>query len=602
MGQTGTIWKWSIIGGLIGYLIIHPAVMIAAHAMLETASPRITIEMVIHEIWRSFAIPMLPWSMAFTVCTALIGAAYGRVKATEKRLAQSRRRYQGVIDNQLDYICRFTPEGNLTFVNDAFCRLFGRSRSDLLGGAAVADLPHFIDRPTLGALSDALASDKPAFEREGRLRSQSGAGRWIRWVTIAIEDDRHGGPEYQCVGQDITERKQAQDDLVAHQRHLENVVRDRTRALTEANTKLLLDIEERKRLEAEVREQETHYRTLFESMPTGITLTTIGGQLKSANASVQDMLGYTLEELQKTDVKLLYCEPEDRRRVLERFAVEGRIRDLELKLRRKDGSPIDVSVNLTPFNLGGTDLILTVIQDITRRTEALAALKASASELQKLSDRLLSIQEEERKRIAQGLHDSVGQLLHACKYSLETALKQLHAAPEAGVDDAAASVQNVIRLVGEASEETRRIVMDLRPSLLDDIGFLATANWFCREYQKIYSDITISKRFDVEEKDIPVLLRTAMYRILQEAFNNIAKHSRADQVDLTIEKTWTHLVMAVSDNGLGVNPEDGTGTPGFGIPGMRQRAHASGGTLTLEAAPGGGTRLTVKWPIRSGAA
>jgi signal transduction histidine kinase len=137
--------------------------------------------------------------------------------------------------------------------------------------------------------------------------------------------------------------------------------------------------------------------------------------------------------------------------------------------------------------------------------------------------------------------------------------------------------------------------MDLRPSTLDDLGIVATIGWFCREFQKIYSTIHIEKQLDVQENEIAARLKTVIYRILQEAMNNIAKHSKADFMHLFLKKKDGRIELMIRDNGAGFDLENSK--RGFGLDSMRERTELSGGTFTTESTPGSGTTIWAIWPI-----
>ncbi len=226
------------------------------------------------------------------------------------------------------------------------------------------------------------------------------------------------------------------------------------------------------------------------------------------------------------------------------------------------------------------------------------ALKRSEYALRLLSGKLLGAQEQERKRIAAELHDGLGQSLSAIKFNLESSVNELM--PCASQCGGLEMVQQSITKVRDAVEEVRRISMDLRPSILDDLGILATIEWFCREYQKFYPHIALNKQVAIAENDIPEPLKVVIYRIMQEAFNNIAKHASADRVNLAFAKEAQHITLSISDDGRGFDmKQHGNGSGqyrGLGLHSMRERAELSGGVFHIDTHPGEGTQIRAQWP------
>ncbi len=218
--------------------------------------------------------------------------------------------------------------------------------------------------------------------------------------------------------------------------------------------------------------------------------------------------------------------------------------------------------------------------------------------LRRVSSRLLKAHEEERRRIALELHDGIGQALGAIKFSLESAIHQTHG-------DASSSpterFEPVVAMLDGTIEEVRRLQRNLRPSMLDDLGILSTVSWFCREFEAVYPDITIEKEIHIEEETVPKPLKIVIFRIIQEAFNNISKHSQADSARLSLKTVDGMILLTMHDNGGGF---DST-SPGFkehsgnglGLTGMKERAELAGGSFSLESAPGAGTTLCASWKL-----
>jgi PAS domain S-box-containing protein len=217
-------------------------------------------------------------------------------------------------------------------------------------------------------------------------------------------------------------------------------------------------------------------------------------------------------------------------------------------------------------------------------------LRESEIQVRFFASQCLTAQETERKRVAGELHDSIAASLGAIKFKIEKVveeMKQGHGSPE--------SLQDLGSNVTEINNEVRRIMADLRPSVLDDLGIIVAINWFSREYQKTYSHISVEKQISISEEIIPDSLKTPIFRISQEAMNNIAKHSQASLVNLALRKEDNKILLTIKDNGQGFAPD--TTRKGIGLSTMRERAQLSGGSFDLESAVGKGTIIRASWPI-----
>jgi signal transduction histidine kinase len=236
-------------------------------------------------------------------------------------------------------------------------------------------------------------------------------------------------------------------------------------------------------------------------------------------------------------------------------------------------------------------------KEITEHKHDKDTLIDSERKLRTLSSQMLMVQEQERKRIAAELHDGIGQSLSAIKFGAESALKTISAdAPGANLE----KLDTIVKKIKDAIEEAQRIAMDLRPAMLDDLGIVATIDWFCREFQSIYPHIEVTKRIELDEDAIGITLKTVLYRITQEALNNVAKHAEADHAEIDLQATEEHIRLRIRDNGYGFDPDSGTkatnGRRGLGLPGMRERVELSGGHFSLESNPGKGTLIEASWP------
>jgi signal transduction histidine kinase len=237
--------------------------------------------------------------------------------------------------------------------------------------------------------------------------------------------------------------------------------------------------------------------------------------------------------------------------------------------------------------------------EIARRESAEDALRQSRNELELLSQQLIQAQEHERRRIAQELHDSVGQSLSAIKYSLERAAELLRQERQG---DARPLLNRTVERVRQTLTDIRGIAMDLRPPMLDDLGVASALEWLCREFGETYGHIGMLTSISASDADIPQRLVTTIFRCAQELLNNVAKHSRAREVTVTLVRDANTVSLTVCDDGVGLPAVDNSGSFGraHGIRNLRERTQMTGGKLTLSSEPGRGTRARLDWTLGTG--
>jgi PAS domain S-box-containing protein len=238
------------------------------------------------------------------------------------------------------------------------------------------------------------------------------------------------------------------------------------------------------------------------------------------------------------------------------------------------------------------------VSDITERVRTRRALQKSEQDLRTLASKLLNAQETERKRISQELHDSIGQLLGAINLGVETAISQIDAGSP---PEAKKSLKTALRAIQSVADEVTTICNNLRPPVLDDIGISAAISWWCREFQTLFG-IRAEVRVDIAENDVPDVLKIVIYRVLQESLNNVAKHSQADLVRVSLRKAGDVIRFTIEDDGVGFTlPARGSRTvtrEGFGLASMKERVEYSGGSFVIGPGERLGTVIEAFWPIR----
>lgn len=241
------------------------------------------------------------------------------------------------------------------------------------------------------------------------------------------------------------------------------------------------------------------------------------------------------------------------------------------------------------------DLLITHIFDITEFKRIQEELRLSREDIIDLYAKQIAVLESERKRISQELHDGIGQYLSSLKYSMENLLDYFRERPDAYVQE---TLGSCVWLTKVAINDVRRMSVDLRPSILDNLGIIATISWFCREFRKLYPRISITVDIRIKETDVRENLKIVLYRMLQEAMNNVAQHSQADTVHIAFRKRKGLISFVIADNGRGFDLEEvSKHREGLGLAGLKERVHLSNGTFEVDSVLKKGTMLEARWMV-----
>lgn len=220
-------------------------------------------------------------------------------------------------------------------------------------------------------------------------------------------------------------------------------------------------------------------------------------------------------------------------------------------------------------------------------------LRNSREELQRLSANIQQMREEEKTRIARELHDDLGQHLTALKMEVAMVERELQR-PE--VQTAAINLGDVYTLIDQMAASVRRIAANLRPLMLDDLGLFPAIEWLVNGFSARH-DVRVISRLDADGIAFNHESATAVFRMVQEALTNVARHADATEVTLDIERDDTHCIVRITDNGCGTASGARAGPHSFGLLGLRERAFLLGGDITIRTAPGQGFTLTITLPL-----
>jgi len=353
------------------------------------------------------------------------------------------------------------------------------------------------------------------------------------------------------------------------------------------------DVTERKRAEISLQESEELFRSIYEQSPIAIQLCDPNGWFIAMNKAsmemfdIRDFTEYAWEGIFQGN----YMPPKQRELLRQGDVVRYEVtldfddlRDRNLSGGNREGvAYYDVLVNALGLEQGTIRGYLSQIQDITFRKRAEIGLR-------ELSRRLVEVQEMERRYIARELHDEIGQALTGLKLMVEMAARKAGTNIDLGLDD-------VKSLVNELMVRVSDLSLDLRPSMLDDLGLVATFLWHFERYRLQTGIKVVFKHSGLHQRFEPEV-ETTVYRIVQEALTNVARHAKVQKVSVQVLADDNTLTVEIQDHGIGFAPEEALAAgESSGLVGMSERAIYLGGQLMINSIPGRGTLLIAEIPI-----
>lgn len=513
-------------------------------------------------LWPYLEQKIVERTLALTEINEALEAEITKQKKTEELLRRSQQQIQEIIDGTPSLVYALDTDGRFLFSNSRFTSLFGSERDDLIGkDRSCLGMPEHIAEEHRTNDLEVIRTHRPAMFEETNVEAD-GVHVYSSQKFPLLDPN---GKAYGVCG-------------------------------------ISTDITERKRIEDTLRKSEALFHNYFELGQVGMAITSPETGWLNVNSRLCELLGYTKEELtQMTWKELTHPDDLDTDLVQFRALLSGEIDRYVMDKRfiRKDGgivySHLTVACQRKPDNT--VDYAIASLEDITWRKQLEAMLITRQSELENLYQRLQTLREDERTRIARELHDGTGHLLTALLMDLGWLDEKV---PKDGLAISSKLV-SAVELGEQVVDAIRGVMEDLRPPILDELGLVAAIEGYAAHFTT-RTGIRCNLTTHGDPIDLRGALATDMYRIVQEALTNVMKHANATQASVSLSRTQESIRLEIVDDGSGMASDAPNGRGQFGLREMRERVSLRGGTLTVTSEPGCGLRLVALIPTGSGLA
>jgi PAS domain S-box-containing protein len=498
-------------------------------------------------------------------------------KKMEELLRESECRFRSIFDLSPQAIVLTEFEtGKIFDVNSKASEIIGYAKGELLGRTSI-EVGFFSDDERNAFIKE-LKSKTYVYELEKDFRSKDGSVRSFLMFSRIIQIASNN-----CILSifiDITERKRVEEELSRYRMRLEQMVKERTADLEKSNEETLLY---QKRIEALINSsgdfiflKDKEFRYLVANK----------AHEKLFNIKVSDIIGKTdydfmpkelAEESRKSDETVLMCKDPIES---EKSFGDKVLHEIKRRVTDEEGEIIGIAA---------------IIRDITARNYVERELTEAKERCQTLSGSLLRIMEDQRRHIARELHDEIGQQLTVLRLNLLN-VRQLSDSKECQKP-----LNENLAIIESLLQSVRNLSLELRPSILDDLGLVAALRWYVNRLEQ-ETGRTIDFVADLISCRFAPDIENVCFRVAQEALINAIKHSKAKKVGIELRQTENSLQLTIFDDGVGFDAKSALEQAkmglSFGLLGMQERVSLIGGRITIESTPGNGARIKAYVPLR----
>ena len=468
-------------------------------------------------------------------------------RKNQQALIKSESKYRLLVENQNELLLSFDPDFRIKYANHKYCHTFGKNLDELIGNSFFSFI-HKDDVERVKKSTEKVFLPPFLAVYEERANTINGY-KWFRWsINAEVEDEKV--VSIIAVGQEITE---------------------------------IVDVLEKLEKEKE------RFQSMFQGAGDGIVFADSKGRVQEINLAFKKITGLKDEEvIGKSAITLI-------KKLIEVKQIPSFLKLVQTALKGRDITVFELPYKRKVLEISTVQTVesknhVGIIRDVSIRKTYEKKLAESEKSLRKLTEYLQDIREKERTSIAREIHDEVGQMLTAIKMDITFLKKQVHE------DNILTELENIVKLTDRTIYEVKSIITKLRPGVLDDLGLSAAIDWLVSEHNSRTSD-SCKLVVDINDDEIDQIIATNVFRVIQESLTNIVRHAKATKTIVLLVKKKDHLILNITDNGIGMPKNAIESSDSFGLMGMKERILSMHGKFEIKKAKTGGTLLDIVIPF-----